>query len=234
MKKLMALLVGATMVAGLGSIRVLGEEPDDVMLKAVLAEEMEARNMYEILKEKFPEVRQFDNLYRSEGMHIEHAKLALEEKGISYDDVKAKTFTLPETKEEAIKYALQYEIDDIKSLEARISAETDSNIKATLEMLLWGSQNHKNAMENALNGGTGNGVGKRGMMNFGRGRRNSMGNMMNNMMNNFRGRGMNSNFNGEGNFNCPMFNGNFENKDLNNTNNNNNNNNINTNSSNTR
>lgn len=169
MKKLVSLLSVLLLVVFFSPSVVYAFFDSEATLKETLKEEMYAKKMYEEFSKAYPEVKQFTNLIKGENNHIEYVKEVMVEKGYKVEDIKIDEVKVPTSKEEAIKAALDFEINDIASLETRIANEKDESIKNLLINLKEGSIRHQNAMERALNGGGGRNGGnkKSNMMNRG-------------------------------------------------------------------
>ncbi|MDO5690848.1 MAG: hypothetical protein Q4G61_11415 [Tissierellia bacterium] len=139
------------MALGLALVMILGttafaSEDLGALLREELSEEMKAKAMYEELSAQHPEIRSYQRLIRAEENHVNAVKQVLDSKGISYDDVVAGEYELPEDKLEQAQYAKEFEIDDVAELTERRDNTEDEQTKELLERLRRGSENHVKAM----------------------------------------------------------------------------------------
>jgi hypothetical protein len=117
------------------------------------SEEMTANYLYTKLAEKYPEYKLFFNLAESEARHTDALKKSAGRLGISIEDAEAADIEIPETLEEALEFALAYELEDIEMLGKLIEKEEDARLKRVLGNLLKGSQNHYNSLKKAIDEG---------------------------------------------------------------------------------
>ena len=89
----------------------------------MVSEEMTANYLYTELAEKYPEYKLFSNLAKSEARHTEALKKSADRLGLSIEAAKSADIEIPETPEEALEFALAFELEDIKMLERLIEKE---------------------------------------------------------------------------------------------------------------
>lgn len=157
MKKLSKLLVVGLLVlvifmSQLGSVEAASQSE----LTDLVEEEMTAEYLYSELYKKYPGNRLFFNLAASEQRHINALKRALSKMGISTEGVMIQDIEIPETKEEALAFALAFEKEDIDMLNHLLESVEDSRLKRVLGNLLKGSTRHYMALEKAIEEGIDN------------------------------------------------------------------------------
>lgn len=118
----------------------------------MISEEMTANYLYTELAKKYPEDRIFVNLAKSESRHTEALKKSAARLGLSVEEAKPADIKIPETKEEALAFALKFEQEDIDMLKKLIEKEDDARLKKVLGNLLRGSTNHYNSLKKAVDG----------------------------------------------------------------------------------
>lgn len=123
---------------------------------AIVEEELTAEYLYQQLYEKYPENILFSNLAKSENRHASALKKSMDRLDISVDSAKPLDIAIPETKEEALQFALNFEKEDIAMLEELIATEQDARLKRVFENLLRGSENHYAALDKAITQGIDN------------------------------------------------------------------------------
>lgn len=151
-KKMAGILAGVLILTAIPTKVFALNSVDDVT--KIMQEETDAKGMYDAYAKKFPDVMQFEFLAHAESRHINAAKKLAELKNYTLSSISAKETTLPNTKEEAIKNAIDFENKDIAYLEDLVSKETDSKIKKILTRLLESSKRHKEILEGAQKGET--------------------------------------------------------------------------------
>lgn len=119
----------------------------------ILSEEMTANHLYSELAKKYPEYKIFSKLAESEGRHMESLKRSASRLGLSIEEAKIADIKIPETKEEALVFALAFEQEDIDMLEKLIAKEEDARTKRVLNNLLKGSKNHHSSIKEGIDKG---------------------------------------------------------------------------------
>jgi len=157
MKKLskllvVGLLVLAIFMSQLGSVEAASHSE----LTDLVEEEMTAEYLYSELYKMYPGNRLLLNLAASEQRHINALKRALSTMGISTEGVRIQDIEIPETKEEALAFALAFEKEDIDMLNHLLESVEDSRLKRVLGNLLKGSTRHYMALEKAIEEGMDN------------------------------------------------------------------------------
>lgn len=158
MKKISKVLA-ATMLALVimtGAKVVPVEAASQSEMAAMISEEMTAHYLYTELYKKYPENKVFDNLAKSEARHIEALKKSASRLGLSTEGAAAAEITIPETKEEALKFALAFEQEDIDMLKKLIENEEDARLKRVFNNLLKASEKHHATLQKAIDEGIDN------------------------------------------------------------------------------
>ncbi|NLL37014.1 MAG: DUF2202 domain-containing protein [Fretibacterium sp.] len=156
MKLSKVLVVGilvSTMVIGKGAAVEAASQSEMVDM---IGEEMTANYLYTELAKKYPEDKVFVNLAESEARHMEALKKSAARLGLSVEEARPADIKIPETKEEALAFALAFEQEDIDMLEKLIAKEEDARLKRVLNNLLKGSHSHYDTLKKAIDKGLDN------------------------------------------------------------------------------
>lgn len=110
-------------------------------LQAVYDEERYAQAMYEGLADKFGD-GPFSMLIRAEGHHMLAVERVAERNGIALTENEVDV-TIPETREEGVQMAIDYETNDVLWLESLLAKDYAPQMNRMLSNLLRGSQRHE-------------------------------------------------------------------------------------------
>ncbi len=146
-------LLTLIMIAGMSMPAMAATETE---LTDMVSEEMTANYLYTELAAKFPEVKVFANLAKSEMRHIAALKKAAARLGLSVEAAKPADILIPKTVEDALAFAMAYELEDIEMLKVLIEKEEDAMLKRVLNNLLKGSERHYNALKRVADNGVEN------------------------------------------------------------------------------
>lgn len=152
-KLLVVSLLVLTIVIGSGNSIMAASNIDMVDM---LEEEMTAEYLYTELAKKYPENILFQRLAESENKHRAALKRVMDSMGIPYEGAKAQEIEIPTSKEAALKFALDFEKEDIEMLKSLMGTTEDARIERVLGNLLKGSEQHYAILENALEQGIDN------------------------------------------------------------------------------
>jgi hypothetical protein len=147
-------MLALTLIVGQVGSAVAAVSQSDLI--ALLEEEMTAEYLYSELYKQYPENKLFLNLAQSEARHSEALRRAFSRMGISVEEAKASDVAIPESKEEALVFALAFELEDIEMLENLIETVEDAGLQRVLENLLRGSTQHHKTLEKAIEEGIDN------------------------------------------------------------------------------
>ncbi len=151
------ILIVAMLVLGMiVSVAFGAEAMNENEMKALLEEEMTAEYLYRELAKQYPENALFANIARSEANHIKALQRAATRLGLSVEGAKVQSIAIPATKEDAVKFAMAFELEDIEMLKTLIAKTEDAKTKRVLENLLKGSNKHYETLKKALEVGVDN------------------------------------------------------------------------------
>ncbi len=157
--------VDATGAESTGAVSTLSQDETND-LNYMWEEEKLARDVYEVMLASYGH-RVFQNISRAEQNHMDHVAQLMQAYGLPFyvNPNQRGSFSIPEIQalyddfiaqgsrslQDAFAVGQAIEIMDIDDLEARITSETRSDIKAVYEQLLAGSQRHLAAFNRQLN-----------------------------------------------------------------------------------
>ncbi|MGB4610071.1 MAG: DUF2202 domain-containing protein [Saccharofermentanales bacterium] len=122
----------------------------------LVEEEMTAEYLYAELYKKYPENQLFSNLAESENRHSNALTRVISRLGMSTEDAKIQDIEIPETKEEALEFAMTFEKEDIEMLENLLESVENNRLERVLRNLLKGSTQHYETLQKALEEGIDN------------------------------------------------------------------------------
>lgn len=146
---LVAILVSALIFTSVPAYTEELSKIDEDALNEVYAEELYAKRMYEIMTEKFDNDDFYQKLIQSETKHANSIKRLLEK----YDLPVVETESEPKISDdelEALTAALEFEVNDVKSLEERIAKAKNQEEIQHYERLKERSERHVKLLESAI------------------------------------------------------------------------------------
>jgi hypothetical protein len=121
------------------------------MLDYAIQDEYLAKAEYELIMDKYGEMRPFSNIIKAEERHIEWVVELFSTYGFSpAADQSAEYVILPPTLKDAFATGVQAEIDNIAMYEKFLKEDLPEDVRDVFERLKAGSENHLRSFQNNL------------------------------------------------------------------------------------
>lgn len=118
------------------------------MLKYALEDELIAYSTYEEIVKAFDVLRPFTNIMKAEQTHIEMVEELMKNYNLDIPEIDSSShITLPVSLEDAFKFGVQAEIENIALYEKFLDGDIPDDVRAVFEYLIAGSENHLSAFE---------------------------------------------------------------------------------------
>ncbi len=122
---------------------------DKYDLSDLISEKMTANYLYTELAERYPNDEMFANLAEEAARDIDVLEEAAARQSISIVDAKADNIDIPETKADALSYAVLFEQAETRMLNKMIKNEEDAYLKEILGDILKSSEGSYNMIKTA-------------------------------------------------------------------------------------
>lgn len=150
MKLKKRLLVLATLTGLISSPALAKASLELRTMEEIYQEELIAQEIYQQMIEKFDNDSYYSRIYQAELNHAGIIKRLLESYGHEAPDLDPTDLKINDDELQALKYAYEFELEDINMLDKAISQTSDESQIRAYEKLKFGSSNHAMSLERAI------------------------------------------------------------------------------------